>query len=581
MAIHSNKRVQNKKEIKQPDQMASYWLCEWPTVLVILLFGVLFNGFASQIMIMQGKLVDTFVYEKGVQEITRAGSLFLLVVFAIQGMRAVKRYSVRVFANRTMKTMRGQVYQNLLGVDGRDKLQGEMINRAILDVDYCVEGMRKVTTEVFDTGVLMTGYFITMLGYQVRITLISCIFIPIAIGIAQVLKVKIVACVKAARSQSSKVSEQTYENLSHMTLYRTYGVGDIYQKRYVEELKQLEKLSVKAEVFENSMQPIYSTIASLGVAAVLYCAGNLVSQGIWTIGTFSAYLGIFIALTIKAGKVAKLFNSYQKAVVSWKRVQPYLQPVPKEEAEDCKDKEKVCLMVRNLSFSYPGDTKQQIKELSFQAQTGTIIGVTGEVASGKSALGLALTGSLPYQGSVCVHGLELRDLTAYQRSKRISYMGHRPMLFSDSIYQNITLGDTLDITSVLMDVCMTEEIKAMPDGQNTLVGNGGIRLSGGQQARIALARALWQPSGLLILDDPFSAVDKTTEKEIMANLRTHYFDRTCILISHRLQFFPTLEHIIFLGKDGIYQGTHEELIKKCPEYATLYCLQETKGGAEQ
>jgi ATP-binding cassette subfamily B multidrug efflux pump len=95
----------------------------------------------------------------------------------------------------------------------------------------------------------------------------------------------------------------------------------------------------------------------------------------------------------------------------------------------------------------------------------------------------------------------------------ISYLGHRPQLLSDSIYNNITLGGDEDITAVLQDVCFAEDLGAMPDGIGTLVGNSGIRLSGGQQARIALARTLLHKSKLIILDDPFSAVDMQTEEK--------------------------------------------------------------------
>ena len=113
----------------------------------------------------------------------------------------------------------------------------------------------------------------------------------------------------------------------------------------------------------------------------------------------------------------------------------------------------------------------------------------------------------------------------------------------------------------------------MPDGADTLVGNGGVRLSGGQQARIALARTLWRKTPLVILDDPFSAVDMETERRILANLRTHYADRIFVILSHRLAAFPTLDRIVYLENGHAHCGTHDALFAHCPGYRTLYTLQ--------
>ena len=99
-------------------------------------------------------------------------------------------------------------------------------------------------------------------------------------------------------------------------------------------------------------------------------------------------------------------------------------------------------------------------------------------------------GQYPYLGSIKVDGKELKSYSEYERSQMISYLGHKPQLFSDTIYNNITLGEDLKINSVLRDICFEDDLKAMPEGESTIVGNNGIRLSGGQQSRIALARTL-------------------------------------------------------------------------------------------
>ena len=114
----------------------------------------------------------------------------------------------------------------------------------------------------------------------------------------------------------------------------------------------------------------------------------------------------------------------------------------------------------------------------------------------------------------------------------------------------------------------------MPDKENTMVGNGGVRLSGGQAQRLALARMLCHKRPVLILDDPFSALDKDTEKQIFANLKKYMADGIVIIISHRLYLFPQMNQVIWLGNGQAVTGTHEKLMQEIPEYAQLYYTQE-------
>ena len=160
----------------------------------------------------------------------------------------------------------------------------------------------------------------------------------------------------------------------------------------------------------------------------------------------------------------------------------------------------------------------------------------------------------------------------------ISYLGHKPQLLSDTIYNNITLGNHQDITSVLKDVCFDTDLAEMPQGENTLVGNSGIRLSGGQQARISLARTLLNKNKIIVLDDPFSAVDMKTEEEIIENLKNNYKDSLIIIISHRLTIFSGINEIVFLHNDKTADyGTHNELMKSSEVYKTIFNLQCNEG----
>lgn len=564
------------KPVSKPDQMKSYWKKEWFTVTMIILTGTIFNASLSFVPILQGRIIDQMIARNPFSVIIRSILFFVLAIGAIQFARYLKRYYVRVFANRTSASMRMMVYNHILHKDMaslKGEKAGDLMNKAISDVNACVEGMRKFTTEIFDTGVLMISYFITMLLYDVHLTLLACIGIMGAMLLAESLKKIIYKYTKNYRSAMDKVSVMTYETAENAMLYRMYSAEETNLKHYNTELASLEKKAVLANLFESSMQPVYNAVATLGVLFIVYLGGMKVINTTWTIGEFSAYLSIFIALSVKAGKAAKLFNSVQKAKISWGRIKPYLTPYVQDGSNALPPSSPIYLQLSGVSFCYPDADTPILKDLSFKATGGQLIGITGSVASGKSSLGLLLLGLYDYTGSLLINGKELRDYSDLERSSLISYMGHDSQLFTTTISENILLGapdNDLGLQKVLHTVCFEEDLKTMPDGTKTIVGASGVRLSGGQQARLSLARTLYHKPPILILDDPFSAVDAATEGFILNSLREEYSDCLILLISHRLSCFPTADQVLLIDHGTCYSGTHQSLLDSSEKYRELF-----------
>lgn len=571
--------------LRQPDRIINYWKKEKLVVVCIVIFGLGFNIATILGPIYQGKLIDALLRGDSLTAIILLTATFILLIGAIQLMRYFKRFYIRRFANSTSATMRLMIYNHIMHESAENLAQesiGDLMTRALADVDLCVEGMRKFTTEIFDTGVLMASYLITMLFYDVKITFFAGLFIPVAMVLAEKLKTIIYKYSIAYRAQSSAVAGITYDYIENAMLYRAYGMETQTQEKFNLELEDLQNKAIKANILENSMQPIYNVIAMLGVIMVIYLGGTRVINGGWTVGVFSTYMIMFAALAKKASNAAKLFNSVQKSQVSWYRIKPYLTEYKTKDTTKNIEKSQTRLVVKSLSFRYPAAQENIIANINFTAHQGEIIGVTGSIAAGKSTLGLSLLGLYPYSGNISIDGRELKDYSQYERSQMISYLGHNPQLLSDTIYNNITLGQNVDITAVLQDVCFDTDLAAMPKGVNTLVGNSGIRLSGGQQARIALARTLLHQNKIIILDDPFSAVDMQTEEKIIENLKNNYQDSLIILISHRLAIFSRIDRILLLYSDKTMDcGTHRQLMKNSELYAAIYNLQQRAGESNE
>lgn len=568
--------------MRNPEKVINYWKKEKYVVACIILFGLTFNISIILGPIYQGKLIDSIVGSDNLSSIILLAGTYVALIGIIQLLRYFKRFYIRRFANSTSATMRLMIYNNIMHksiseLDNENK--GNLMTRAISDVDLCVEGMRKFTTELFDTGVLMATYLFSLFAYDVKITLLSVLFIPIAMMLAEKLKSIIYKYSIEYRKKSSEVADLTYDSIENVMLYRANGMEAQSRAKYNFELEELQNKAIRANILENSMQPIYNVIAMLGIIMVIYLGGIRVIHGGWTVGIFSTYITMFITMANKASKAAKLFNSVQKSQVSWKRIKPYLKEYENKDTTSNINQDSTSLIVDNLGLSYATGKENIIENISFEGKQGDIIGVTGPIASGKSTLGLSLTGLFPYIGSIKIDGKELKDYSEYERSRMISYQGHRSELFSDTIYNNITLGQEQDITSVLKDVCFDTDLSAMPDGQNTVVGNSGIRLSGGQQARVALARTLLNKSKIIIIDDPFSAVDMKTEERIIENLKNNYKRSLIILISHRLTIFSKINQVLFLNNNKTADyGTHNELMKASNLYETIFNLQCNESG---
>ena len=568
------------KSIKNPDKIKNYWIKEKKSVILLTLFGILYDVGMVARPIYQGKLIDALIAKVNFNNLIKLSLTFIFIIGMVQFFRYLKRYYVRQFANATTATMRFMIYNNILHKEEKelnDENMGSLMTKAISDVDVCVEGMRKSTTEVFDTGVLFITYLVTLLQYDVKITLYACIFIPAAVFIAEKMKKIIFKFTKAYRSQLSQVSDITYDRIDNAILYRLYGREADNRVVYEEELEDFEKKAIVANIWENAMQPIYNVIAMGGIVFVIIMAGEKVYEGSFTVGVFSAYISIFAIMAAKASRIARLFNTIQKSSVSWKRIKPFLKEYKEIDKTRGIISKETKLEIENLYLKYDKSSDYIIKNLNFKARENNIVGITGPIGCGKSTLGRVFLGNINYEGSIKIDNKELRDYSEYERSKIISYMGHDAHLISDTIYNNITMGDDGDISHVLKMVCFDEDLKSMENGIETLVGNGGVRLSGGQQARIALARTLYHKNKILILDDPFSAVDMKTEKNIIDNLRANYGDCLILLISHRLAIFKYLNQIILINEDKTLEyGNHQKLIENSKLYNQLYLLQQRK-----
>ena len=568
----------------QANRVLSYFKAEWGTLATVTASGLIYNiGLLAAPWFegrMAGRLVDILGGSGALSSMLRLAVCYAAVTALVQGARYIKRFYVRRFANDVNRRMKRILYGSLIR-KSRAELEGEGVGsamtKAIQDVDDCVEGMRKFTTEVFDTGVALCAYAVMLLSYDWRLALLSMLFPPLSFLIAEKMKTVVQRTGAAFKEASAHLNAATLDRAENAVTYRVFGCESERQSAYEKELSGYESAAVKANIWSAVLPPLYRIISMAGTLLIIFFgARNIRGTGwtSWDIAVFTTFLACFTRLAAKSSSAAKLFNAVHKAQVSWRRIQPLMhqaeadEPVPAPSA--------AALTATHAGFAYPGGSNI-FADLSLSAQPGQIIGVTGPVACGKSTLGRMFLCEYPYQGSLKFGDRELSSLRPAELVGMVGYLGHDPELFNDSIENNILLGDDQDANAYLRAVCLDQEVAAMEDGLQTRVGSGGVRLSGGQAQRLALARTLCHCKPVMILDDPFSALDKQTEAQVFTHLKELARDSIVLLISHRLYLFPQTDQVIFLDHGQALVSTHAQLLQSNAEYARLFHEQE--GGA--
>ena len=276
-----------------------------------------------------------------------------------------------------------------------------------------------------------------------------------------------------------------------------------------------------------------------------------------------------------------LVNQLQKGEASARRVFALVDLEPTiTDKEDAKELEGAITSIEfeNVHFTYPGTSTKVLAGISFNVNAGEFIGVMGHTGAGKTTiLKLLMRYYEPQEGRVLVNGIDVQDLTLDSVRAGMGFVSQEPFLFFGTLKQNVAYNresNDEEIMKALELAGAAEFVNDFEDGLETMVGDRGTKLSGGQRARVSLARALLKNPSLLVLDEASSALDAETEKRIQENLIASGDNRTTIAVAHRLSTIRNAEEIISMVDGAIVErGTHESLIANKGVYASQWQIQ--------
>jgi ATP-binding cassette subfamily B protein len=364
------------------------------------------------------------------------------------------------------------------------------------------------------------------------------------------------------------------------------------------EAEKLNQLLLRCRMQITRIQtfiiPVLDYANNLMKILILGLGGYMLLKQQMTLGEITAFLSYSVLLALPLMQLGRIATIYQRGMVGIESVQTILNAeIPQLdfvhlsmlEAEELKGSN---LSVRNLSFSYKGDERLILNNISFDIPAGKKVGVLGSIGAGKTTLVNCLNHHLDIPAGAIFLGD--KDVTTFARKdlrRYIKTVTQDPYLFSATVEENVRFGcsdtDTAQaqVDKVLELSQLAGDVSRFEKGDQTLVGEKGIMLSGGQKQRLSIARALLKPSELIIMDDVFSAVDYETERKILQGLFARLKKQSALVVSHRVSALEYMDEIIVLNEGKlIAKGGHETLLKTCPYYYETWQLQQNETEAE-
>ncbi|MGE3272298.1 MAG: ABC transporter ATP-binding protein [Chloroflexota bacterium] len=622
------------------------------------IMGIIMNTAIVLPALALGRAIDAVLaIERGEGDATTAGwaALGLLgAVALVEGSRVLKRWWLLTANQRIRANLRADALRGVLAWPAERLHQtpvGDLMARIDGDIETLSLGVRETTTECWDTILFSISIIVALLTFDAGLTGWAMLPVPAAMFLALATGRWVRERISAARRAAASATAALQELLAGVRVLRLFGHEATAVGRYAELSSVQAETMLATQRLRSTLAPTYTVMMVAGVVVILWQGGENVVAGLMTAGQLVAFLELYLRFVQRGFRVPQLINSVQAGGVAYQRVLPLLAPplsvdgepprasfqpgyvagldrvtplTPRPPLPHAGEGEKdwscsplhrrgeglgegarsrsgaVGLDLRDVTFTYPGAARPSLIDLSLKVPSGALVGVTGAVGSGKSALAKALVGLYKLTGGrILVDGDPLDELTAAERAALIGYLPQDPWLFSGTIRENIVFGATVPdgsaadalVQRAIRIAALEQDIAGFALGLDTPIGEGGVRVSGGQRQRISLARALLAGAparpGLLVLDDPFSAVDVDTEVRLVEGLLAAVGPTappeeraTVVLCSHRLAAFTRMDLVVLLDEGRVTEcGTHADLLAADGRYAHIYLAQQRIGQA--
>jgi ATP-binding cassette subfamily B protein len=510
--------------------------------------------------------------------------LIMLIAIGIAFGRFWWRYLLIGSARRIEKELREDFYNHLTTLDLSffdTHKTGDLMAHAVNDINAIRMSIGFGLVILVDIFALGVASLVMMIMISPRLTFYALLPFPFIAFFSTYFGRFIHRLFEKVQESFSNLTERVRENLSGIRVVKLFVQEDAEIEKFKRTSEDYVNKNMKLWKILSLFFPIIMGLAGIGEVIVLGLGGRYVIIGAISVGSFVAFMVYLQMMVWPMMAIGRAINMFQRGAASQGRLNRIFSIKPSiKGGEKNVSRDGAKIEYKNITFTYPGKEKPALSNITLEIETGSFIGITGPIGSGKSSLvHLLLRLYEPQDGTIFLNGIDIKEYNLAELRKSIAFVPQDTFLFSDTIKENILFGnpraDMSDVENVARIAEIYDEVMEFPQGFETIVGERGITLSGGQKQRIALARALVLKRPILILDDAFSAVDANTEQKIVKNLKSELTNRTTIIISHRLFAIKEAKMIIVLDEGKIVEkGTHQELIKQRGLYYSIYKTQQ-------
>ncbi|UCD16856.1 MAG: ABC transporter ATP-binding protein [Candidatus Zixiibacteriota bacterium] len=561
-----------------------YWHLELVTFLVMAVLAGLTLALPGAVRYLIDVLIPRLVARSGdgggVGSVIYFG-LFLLGIYLGQVIFSwLRDYLASYIGANIIANMRSALFEHLEMQSltfYQTRQVGEIMSRFLSDI-HRIQSLLTATLLMFLTNLLLLiAIFIYLLSIDWVLTLVAVIPVPVTMFVTGRFGIRLHGINRLLQETIARLSAKIQEGFLSIKTIKAFG-REQYERNQVETvLGELTGLYVKNSIVSSLSMNLVHLLNMIGPIIVLSWGAYLIGTGAMKLGALIAFYMLLTYLYSPIQGLASVHIEVKSAMASVDRIFEYFD-IPPAVAEDSNPVTPTAIRgeiaLTDIHFSY-GQGGFCLENLNLSIAAREKVAIVGPSGSGKTTLiNLIMRFYDPEAGSVMLDGIDLRKLTLKSLRDAMSLVDQEPLLFRASIFDNIAYSrpeaDQEDIINAARIANIDDFVSSLPDGYDSMVGERGVTISGGEKQRLCLARAVLKDPAVLILDEATSALDSTSERLIQESLRNILADKTAIIIAHRLSTVQHADRIIAIDNGCIIdEGTHDELLEKSPLYREL------------
>jgi subfamily B ATP-binding cassette protein MsbA len=560
----------------------NYTKIHYKKIALALFFSLLVAGSTSAIAYLLDPAIEKIFIIQDAKMLYFIPILIMVTFFT----KGISLYLAKIFMIRVSQELKAGVQEDmmksLISTDTNhiDKVHtGKFISNLTLDVTLLVNLISTALLNLFKDTLSLIGLLTVMFLQNWKLSLIALTMIPLATIVAKSLGKRITKATKETMDTSATFTKRLMEIFKNHKIVKIFQTEKYEKSRANEEIKNLKEKAIKmTEVFTRNT-PIMECLTGIMIAILIFYSGILIKNGELQVNNFFSFLAAMMLAYQPVRSLAGLNISINQGLSAARRVLPIIDRKSeiKENVNspDLKIRN-ADILFKNVNFSYDGVDRLNLNSVNLHIEGEKTTALVGLSGAGKSTiLNLIPRFYDCNSGDILIDNQSIYRSNLFSLRKQISIVSQDTTLFDDTIknnikYANLNASDD-EIYEVAKNSFADEFIKKLPNGYETVIGENGIRLSGGEKQRLSIARAMLKKSNIILLDEATSSLDSDTENKIQNAISKLTKNKTTLVIAHRLSTILNSNMIYVIENGGVVEnGTHEELLKKSLKYKNFY-----------